>query len=117
MVLAELACCITQRLQRLGDGNIARLEAYRSARNANFRQPGALRRLPGDEGGATRRATVLGVIVSEHHAFAGNSVDVWRFVAEDAECIGADVCLPDIVTEDNEDIGLVTGCRRPRNWS
>ena len=51
--------------------------------------------MPGDERGATRRATLLGVVVGEHHAFFRDAVDTGRLVAHQAMRIGADVRLPD----------------------
>ena len=50
MVLAELAGRIAQRLQRLGNGDVARLQADGCARYTDLRQARALWRLAGDEG-------------------------------------------------------------------
>ena len=49
MVLAELAGGIAERLERLGDSDVARLQANGGARNANLGQAGADNRLPSDE--------------------------------------------------------------------
>src|SRR5436190_706103 len=108
VVLAELAGGIAERLERFGDGNVSRLKAHGCARNSDLGHPGAVNRLTCDEGRAARRATVLGVVVREHHAFAGDAVDVRRLVAHQAECVGADVGLADVVAPNNEDIGFAS---------
>ncbi len=82
------------------------LQADRRAGNADLAQAGAQADLPGDEGGAPRRAAVLGIIVREHHAFLGDAVDVGRPVAHDAQGIGADIGLADVVAEDDQDVRL-----------
>ena len=119
MVLAELAGGIAERLERLGDGDVAVLQADRRAGNADLAQAGAQADLAGDEGRAARRAAVLGVVVGEHHAFLGDAVDVRRLVAHQPAGIGADVGLADVVAEDDEDVRLrrarlLGQCRRPR---
>ena len=68
-------------------------------------------RLTGDEGRSPSRAALLGVVVGEHHAFAGDAVDVWRAIAHQAERIGADVRLADVVAEDDKDVRLLAGWR------
>ena len=73
-------------------------------------RPVRRRRLAGDEGRAAGRAAVLGVVVSEHHAFFGDAIDVRRLVADQPVRVGADVGLADIVTEDDQDV-------RPRGRS
>ena len=63
---------------------------------------------------AARRATVLRVVVGEHHAFAGDAVDVGGSIAHQAERVGTDIGLPDVVTVDDEDVGpcwLLLGLR------
>jgi hypothetical protein len=46
-------------------------------------QPGPVDGLAGDEGGAAGGAVLLGVGVGEHHALAGEPVDVGRPVPHD----------------------------------
>ena len=104
MVLAELAGGVAERLQRLGDGHVLGLQAEVGAGQADLGKAGAQRRLAGDERRAARRAALLGVIVGEHHAFAGDAVDVRRAIAHHAERIGADVGLSDVVAHDDEDV-------------
>ena len=109
VVLAELAGDVALRLQEVGDGRVLLRQPLRRARQADFQQAGADRRLAGDEGGAPRRARLLAVVVGEDRAFAGDAVDVGRAVAHHAAIVGADVPQPDVVAHDDQDVGL---CRR-----
>ncbi|MNV12344.1 hypothetical protein D3C71_1029420 [compost metagenome] len=115
VVLAELAGGVALGLEGLGDGDVTLLQANRCARDADFRQAGTQRRLPGDERRTPGGAAVLRVVVGEHHAFFGNSVDVGRLVADHAHGIGADVGLADIVAEDHQNVGFFSGSGRCRN--
>jgi hypothetical protein len=115
VVLAELPGCVAQGLKRLSNRDVARLKADRRAGNADLREARALGRLSGDEGRPARRAAVLRVIVGEHHALMGDAVDVRRLVADQPKRIGADVRLPDVVAEDDEDIGLLLRLREHRS--
>src|SRR5262249_44050513 len=65
--------------------------ADRGAGDADLGEASAQGRLAGDEARPPRRAALLGVIVGEHHALAGDAVDVWRVVAHQPKSIGADV--------------------------
>ena len=91
-------------MSSFGDGDVLGLQADGRARKADLGKAGAQRALAGDEGGAARRAALLGVVVGEHHAFFGDAVDVRRAVTHQAERIGADIGLADIVAEDDEDV-------------
>ena len=113
VVLAELAGGVAERLQELRDRRIAVLQPDRRGRCPDLGEPGAQRRLTGDERRSPRRAALLGVVVDEHHAFLGDPVDVRRLVAHQAVRIGADVGKPDVVAEDDEDVRLLpdaAGC-------
>ena len=66
---------------------------------------------PGDECGAAGGAALLAVPVGEQRAFLGDAVDVGRFVAHHALIVGADVEAADVVTPDDQDVGLVGGLR------
>ncbi len=81
MVLAELAGGVAERLHDIGDARIVRPEPELGARQADLRQAGADRRLPGNEGGAAGGAALLAIPVGEHRAFFGDAVDVGRPVA------------------------------------
>ncbi|MCY1293428.1 hypothetical protein D9M70_426870 [compost metagenome] len=109
VVLAELAGGVAVGLERLGDGDVARLQADRRAGHADLGQAGAQRALPGDEGRAAGGAAVLRVVVGEHHAFPGQAVDVRRRVADHAVAIGTDVGLADVVAEDHQDVRFFRG--------
>ena len=70
---------------------------------------------PGDEVRATRRATCLGIVVGEQHAFLGDLVEVRRPARHHAAVIGADIPHADVVAHDDDDVGLLRllcGCRR-----
>ena len=78
MVLAELARRIAQRLEQFGEGRVFLLQALGRARQADFGEAGADRRLPGDERRATGGAALLAVPVREERAFLGDAVYVRR---------------------------------------
>src|SRR6185436_1228779 len=82
--------------------------------NTYLREPGAQRALAGDERRPPRCAALLGIIVGKHHAFTRDAVDVGRAVAHQPERVGADVGLPDVVTEYDKDVRPLT--RRGRRW-
>jgi len=67
MVLTELAGRVTERLQRLGDGDLLRLQPDCGTGNADLGEAGAQRRLTRDEARPPCGAALLGVAVSEHH--------------------------------------------------
>jgi hypothetical protein len=54
-----------------------------------------------DERGASRRATLLRVVVGEHHAIPGDPVYVQGLEAHHTERIRADVRLTDVVAKDH----------------
>ena len=110
MVLAELAGDVAQRLEQLGDGRVLGLQPLVGARQADLGQPGADRRLAGDERGAPGGAALLAVPVGEHRPFLGDAVDVRRPVPHDAVVVGADVEPADVVAPDDEDVRFVRLC-------
>ena len=105
VVLAELAGGVAERLQQAGDGRVLRPHALGGAGQADLRQAGADRALACDEGGAAGGAGILGIVVGEHRAFAGDAVDVGRAVAHHPHVVGRDIRPADIVPEDHEDVG------------
>ena len=109
VVFTELCSGVALGFERLGDGDIALLQAYRCSRYADFGQACAQRRLPGDKRRAPGGAAVLCVVVSEHHAFFGNPVDVGGFVAHHTHGVGADIGLANVITKDHQDIGFFGG--------
>jgi hypothetical protein len=104
VVLAELPGGVAKRLQELRDRRVDCLQPDRRGRHADLGQPRAQRRLAGDEARPACRAALLGVVVDEHHALAGDPVDVRRLVAHQPVRVGADVRKPDVVAEDDEDV-------------
>ncbi len=60
----------------------------------------------GDEVGATRRAARLRVVVGEEHPFLGQLVEIRRPSSHQAAVVGADVPPADVVTHDDDDVGL-----------
>ena len=77
VVLAELAGDVAERLEQLGDGRILRLQAESEPRQPDLGQPGADRRLAGDEGGAAGGAAVLAVPVGEDAPLHGRCGRCW----------------------------------------
>jgi hypothetical protein len=65
--------------------------------------------LPSDKSRPSGSATLLGVVVGEHHTLLGDAIDVRRLVSHYTERVGADIRLPDVVAEDNEDVWFLGG--------
>jgi hypothetical protein len=83
------------------------LQAERRAGQTDLEQAGAERRLTGNERCASRRATLLGVIVCEQRPFFREAIKVRRRTAHHAAMVSADVPESNIIAEDNEDVRLV----------
>src|SRR5262249_31998487 len=81
VVLPELSRRIAERLQRLRDGDIARLQSYGSPRRPDLAQSSAQACLPGDECRSSGRTTVLGVVVGEAETLISDTINVRRTVA------------------------------------
>src|SRR5262245_56150594 len=107
MILAELSGGVAQRFERLGNGDVALLQANGGAWNADLGETGAQTGLAGDERRSTGGATILRIVVGEQHAFLGDAINIGSLIPHQPVCIGADVRLPDIVTEDDEDVWLL----------
>jgi hypothetical protein len=58
-------------------------------------------------GRAAGSAGLLRVVIGEGDTFPGDAVDVGRLVAHHATAVVADVPRSDVVTPDDEDIGLL----------
>jgi hypothetical protein len=106
VVLAELARGVAVRLEELCDRGVFGLQADRCPGEAHLAQPGPVDGLAGDEGGAARGAVLLGVGVGEHHALAGEPVDVRGSVPHDAVAVAAQVRDPDVVAPDHDDVRI-----------
>ena len=107
----RLAGGVAERLQRLGDGDVAVLETDGSAGNADLGEAGALRGLAGDERGTARGAAVLGVVVDEASGPRRRSGRCSACDSRRSRRHRRDVGLADVVAEDHQNVGLV-GCRR-----
>ena len=99
-----------------GDRHRLRRNACWRAGLADRGHAGADRQFAGDEVGAARRATRLGVVVGEQHAFGGELVEVRRAAGHHAAVVSADVPHADVVAHDDDDVrplppaGAAAGC-------
>src|SRR4030095_9309940 len=104
VILAELTRDITERLEQLGDRRVLGPQTLVGARQPDLGQPGADRRLPGDESGPPGGAALLAIPVSEYRPFSGHAIDVGSAVPHDAQIVGTDVVPPDVVAPEDQDI-------------
>src|SRR4029077_5984490 len=109
MILTELTRRVTKWLQKLSESHVSRLQTRRRAGQSDFAQAGAQSALAGDERRAAGRAALFGVIVGEHHTFLGDAIDIRRTIAHPAHRVGADISLPDVIAEDDEDVRFLSG--------
>jgi len=72
----------------------------------------------GPQKGSRSRSTTFASVpispttsIAEDRAFFGDAVNVGRVEPHHAVAVGADVPHPDVVTHDDEDIGLLLLCR------
>jgi hypothetical protein len=113
MVLAELSGGIAHPFQDRRQRHGFRGQADRGAGLADRGHAGADRQLARDEVRAARRAARLGVIVGEQHALGSDSIEVRRPPRHQAAVVGADVPHADVVTHDDDNVGLLLrSCRR-----
>src|SRR5262249_810693 len=101
VVLAELACGVTERLENFSDTRVFGPQTDIRPRQANLRQAGTDRRLSSDESGSPRGATLFGVPVGEQRSFFGDAVDVGSAIAHKAKIVGAHIEPPDVVAHDH----------------
>ncbi len=117
VVLADLRCCITVRLEQFGDRRILVLQTLLGGGHPYFQQTGAERRLSQDKRGTSSRAGLLSVIVGEQRALFGDAIDVRRASAHHPAMVGADIPDADIVAHDDNDVRALLrrlrlrGCR------
>src|SRR6266536_4547445 len=107
MVLAELAGGVALRFERGSDSASLSWYADFGTSLADRGHACANRKLTHDEVRASRRATGLGVIVGEQHAFLGKPVEVRRPPGHHATMVGADVPHADIIAHDKDDVGFL----------
>ena len=106
MVLAELAGVVAEIEQELGERRGAGPQIGRAARQLRRDHAGAQRMHAGEEGVAPGRAALLGVVVHEDRAFIADAIDVGRFPDHQAAVVDARLHPADVVTHDEEDVGL-----------
>jgi hypothetical protein len=104
VVLAELSRRISKWLERLSNGDIATLQADRSAGRTDLAQAGSQANLTRNECRASCCAAVLRIVVREQHPFLGDAIDVWSPITHHPVGVGRDVGLADIVAEDDENV-------------
>ena len=112
MILAELTGRIAHVFEHHGNGRVFLFHPLWCARQADFGQAGAYRRLAGDEGSATGGAALLAIPIGEQRTVSGDAVDVGRPVTHHALVVGTDIELADIITPDDKDIGFLCGLLR-----
>ena len=111
VILAKLTGGIALSLENCRHGAIGGLPAFLRARQTDLGHARANRDRAADEGGPTRRAALLAVVVGEADAFIRNAVDIRCLVAHHATVVVADVPITDVVTPDDKDVGLLVLCR------
>ena len=110
VVLPELAGRVATILEKPGDRRILGVRAQLGPRQTDLAQPASIDALPQNEGGSSGRAGLLGVVVGESHALAGDPIDVGRAISHQTVAVGTDVGDSHVVAPEDEDVGLV---RRP----
>jgi hypothetical protein len=113
VVLAELAGAVPVVLERRGDGGVLGSDADVGAGHAHLGEAGAVRVLPGDEGGPTGGAALLAVVVGEAHPLLGDAVDVGRAIAHHPVRVAAQVRDADVVAPDDQDVRLLVSHSSP----
>jgi hypothetical protein len=104
VVFAELTCDVAVRLEQFGDGGIFGLQTKISAGHTHLGQSGANRILAGDEGRPSSGAALLGVVIGQFEALAGDAIDVGRLVTHRAAVVVADVVPADVIPPDDKNI-------------
>lgn len=117
VVFAKLAGDVTLSFKQHSDRRILFFYSLRSTGKTDFGKAGANGRLARDEGGASRGAGLLPIPVGEESSLLGDAVDVGCFVAHHAHVVGADVELTDVVTPDDQNVGLFGFFSRGREVS
>ena len=107
MVLAELAGGVAEINQELGECRRAGPQLGRTTRQLRRDHAGAQRMHAGEEGIASGRAALLGVVVGEHRAVVADLVDVGRFSDHQATVIDARLHPADVIAHDEKNVGLL----------
>src|SRR5262249_38507035 len=107
VVLSKLAGRVALRLEQFRDGRILRAEPNIRAGQTYFGQACSDWRLSRDEGCAARGATLLAIPARKHCAFLADPIDIRRPISHIAAVIDARVIPPNIVAENDEDVGFL----------
>ncbi|KQV41576.1 hypothetical protein ASC96_17370 [Rhizobium sp. Root1204] len=81
MVFAELSRGIPQGFKCLSDRYVARLEADGRTRYPDLAHTGAQANLTRYEGGTSRRAEILGIVICKDHAFLRHAINIGGLIA------------------------------------
>src|SRR5689334_15052321 len=116
MVLAELTGVVAQIAQEPGERRRPGPQVGRATRQLRRDHAGAQRMHAGEEGVASCRATLLGVVVGEHRAFLAYAVDVGRLADHQAAVVDPRLHPANVVAHDEEDVGLLLLLLWLRRW-
>src|SRR5579862_6013855 len=114
MVLAELCGDVTLLLEEIGDCRRPVGDSVRGTWKADGQQARPERVLSQNEGGATCRAALLSIGISEDRSFFRQAVNVGSSVAHHPKVVGTNVVNADVVTPNNEDVGSAS---LRRSWN
>ena len=112
VVLAEFAGAIAEIEQELRNRRRAGPQPGRAAGQLRRDHARTKRMHAGEEGVATGSAALLGVICHEDRAFVSDAVDVRRLPDHQAAMVNARLHDADVVTHDEEDVGLLRRAAR-----
>src|SRR5262249_26532887 len=104
MVLAELACRIPKIVQELGERRRAGPQVTWTAWQLRWDHARSQRMHAGEEGVASRRTALLGVVVHEYPAFATDAIDVGCLSHHQSAMVDTGLHPADVVTHDEEDV-------------
>ncbi len=107
MILAELASVVAEVEQEFGNRRRTGPQPGRAAGQLRRNHAGAQRMHAGEEGVAPGGAALLGIVRHEDRAFIADAVDVGRLADHQPAMIDARLHDADVVTHDEQDVGLL----------
>ena len=107
MVFAELAGSLAETLHHHAHRRIELAETHGGTWEADLGETGPETMLTGQEGRPAGRATLFAIVVQKPDAFICDSINVRGRVAHQTIAVGTDVGNPDVITEDDKNVGLV----------
>jgi hypothetical protein len=112
VVLSELPGGISPCLEQGSDRGILFPHAELGTRQSHLTESGSKHALARNKRRSAGGTTLLTIVVGEHYALVGNTVDVGRLVSNQTPGVGANVALPNIVAPDDENVWscLATVC-------